>query len=235
MTAQEILKKLETLGSDSYKATLIRHKVREPIHGVKISELKKFQKSIKKDYRLSLELFDSGVYDAQYLAGLIADETKMTKKDLARWVKKANSIPILGTAVAWVAAESSHAWELGLEWIESDDEAVAQTGWSTLGCLVALADDADLDVAKLTKLLERIGKSIHDEPNEVRRAMNSFVIALGSYVAALTKTAIATGKKIGPVEIDVGDTACKTPYSPDYIKKVQDRGTIGRKRKTVRC
>jgi len=33
----------------------------------------------------------------------------------------------------------------------------------------------------------------------------------------------------------MGGTACKLPYSPDYIKKVQQRGTIGKKRKTVKC
>ena len=37
-------------------------------------DLKKYQKRIKKDYQLSLDLYDSGVSDAMYLAGLIADE-----------------------------------------------------------------------------------------------------------------------------------------------------------------
>ncbi len=50
--------------------------------------MKPIQKKIKKDYALALELFDTGNSDAQYLAGLIADETKMSKKDLNNWVKK---------------------------------------------------------------------------------------------------------------------------------------------------
>jgi hypothetical protein len=53
-----------------------------------------------------------------YLAGLIADESKMTQKDLRRWVNGA-TVPnaICGSAVAWVTAESNHARELALEWI----------------------------------------------------------------------------------------------------------------------
>ena len=35
--------------------------------------------------------------------------------------------------------------------------------------------------------------------------------------------------------VDMGDTACKVPFIPDYIRKVEARGTIGKKRKTVRC
>jgi hypothetical protein len=48
---------------------------------VKVEELKKIQKQIKKDYQLALDLYDTGVYDAMYLAGLIADDLKMSKKD----------------------------------------------------------------------------------------------------------------------------------------------------------
>jgi hypothetical protein len=65
--------------------------------------------------------------------------------------------------------------------------------------------------------------------------MNSFVITLGSYVESLTKSALQTAERIGRVSVDMGKTACKVPYAPDYIAKVQKRGAIGKKRKTVRC
>jgi hypothetical protein len=64
--------------------------------------------------------------------------------------------------------------------------------------------------------------------------MNSFVIAVGSYVKPLTDLAVQTAKKIGTVTVDLpGD--CKLPSAVEYIKKVQDRGAIGKKRKTVKC
>jgi hypothetical protein len=65
--------------------------------------------------------------------------------------------------------------------------------------------------------------------------MNWFVIAAGSFVAPLNEVAMATGEKIGPVSVDVGDTACAVPFAPDYIRKVADRGYIGKKKKTVKC
>jgi hypothetical protein len=69
----------------------------------------------------------------------------------------------------------------------------------------------------------------------VRGSMNHFVIAVGSYVKSLTGQAIKTGEKIGKVEVDMGETSCQVPYSPDYIRKVQKRGTIGKKRKSPKC
>src|SRR5207245_4792390 len=135
------------------------HGVREPLFGVKIEELEKIQKRIKKDYRLALDLYDTGIYDAMYLAGLIADDHKMTKDDLRKWLLKANCGSLCDYTVPWVAAESQHGHELALEWIDSKDEKTASAGWATLSSLVAITDDADLDVAELKRLLQRVEKT----------------------------------------------------------------------------
>jgi hypothetical protein len=95
--------------------------------------------------------------------------------------------------------------------------------------------DSELDLAELKRLLQRVQKSIHQAPDEARSQMNSFVIAVGSYVKPLTDTAIEIGEKIGPVTVDMGDTACQVPFAPDSIRKVQKRGAIGKKRKTAKC
>jgi 3-methyladenine DNA glycosylase AlkD len=235
VTAQSILKELEPLGSESYRKILRNHGARDPFFGVKISELQKIRKRIKKDYQLALELFDTGIYDAMYLAGLIADDAKMTKKDLQRWVDTAYCGALAESTVAWVAAESAHGWEIALKWIESKKEIVAAAGWSTLSCVVALRDDDDLDLVQLKKLLARVTKNIHSEPNRVRYAMNGFVISLGSYVKSLTGDALSASKAYGEVSVEMGNTACKVPDAAAYIKKVKAHGSLGKKRKTVKC
>src|SRR5262249_34101227 len=189
----------------------------------------------KMDYQLALDLYDTGISDAMYFAGLIADDAKMTKKDLQKWVEKAY-FPLLSEyTVAWVAAGSKHGRELALEWIDSKKENIASSGWATLSSLVGIKDDKDLDLVELQKLLQRVQKTIQQQPNRVRYTMNGFVIAVGSYVKSLTSAAIATAEKIGPVSVDMGGTACKVPWAPDYIEKVKARGSIGKKRKTAKC
>src|SRR5436853_947643 len=108
-------KEIEPLGKEGYKKVLFNHGVTGPCFGVKIEELKKIQKKIKKDYQLALDLFDTGIYDARYLAGLIADDMKMTKKDLNGWVKKANCPMLFEYTIAWVASEGPHGRELARE------------------------------------------------------------------------------------------------------------------------
>ena len=235
MTAKAILEELKPLGRDSYKRILFNHGIKEPCFGVKIEYLKKIQKRIKSDYRLALDLYDTGVYDAMYLAGLIADDQQMTKKDLQHWVEKAHGGPLSGTTVPSVAAGSPHGWDLALEWIESKKDGVATAGWATLSSLVSIKADTDLDIAVLKLLLRRVHKSIHQATDDVRYVMNSFVIAVGSYVQPLTATALQIAEQIGPVTADLGNNACQVPFAPDYIRKVEKRGAIGKKRKSARC
>jgi 3-methyladenine DNA glycosylase AlkD len=235
VTAEEIVQELKPLGRDSYKKVLLNHGIKEPVFGVKVEELKKIQKQIWKDYQLALDLYDTGIYDAMYLAGLIADDARMTKKDLQRWADKANCYALSEYTVSWVAAESNHGRELALKWIDSKKESVASSGWATLSGLVAIKDDSELDLDELVKLLQRVCKTIHTQPNRVRYVMNGFIIAVGSYVPELTELALQTGEEIGTVSVDMRGTACKVPFAPDYIRKVQKRGAIGKKRKTVKC
>ncbi len=235
MTAKEILDELKPLGRDSYKKVMFNHGIKEPYFGVAISELKKIQKRIKKDYQLALDLYDTGIYDAMYLAGLIADDARMTKKNLQRWAEKAYVGALTGSTVPWVAAGSPHGWELALEWIGSPRALTAAAGWGTLSAMVSIKDDAELDLAAFKKLLQRVQKAIHQAPDVVRYQMNGFVIAVGSYVASLTDTAIQTGEQIGPLMCDLGNNSCQTPFAPDYIRKVKKRGTIGKKRKSAKC
>jgi 3-methyladenine DNA glycosylase AlkD len=235
MTSEEILTQLKSLGSESIKKVLVKHGAREPFYGVKVEELKKIQKKIKKDYKLSMELFDSGVSDAMYLAGLIADTEKMSKKDIQQWAEKAYWSMLTEYPVAWVAAESKYGTELALEWIESKKENIASAGWATLGTIASIKPDSELDLKLYKKLIERVSKEIHKAPNRVRYTMNGFVLSSGAYITSLTELAVKTGEKMGKVSVDVGDTACQVPYIPEYMKKIETRGSIGKKRKLVRC
>lgn len=235
MTVEEVMSELKSKGSESIKKIFLKHGVKEPFFGVKIEYLKAIQKKIKKDYTLANQLYATNNADAMYLAGLIADDENMTKADLQRWVKNAHSNNINNYTVPWVAAGSKHGFELAMEWIDSKEEHIAVAGWSTLSGLVALKQDNELDLKILKSLLSRVEKHIHTAKNRERYAMNGFIIALGTYVKELTKDATTTATKIGTVMVDMNGTACKVPDANEYIKKVADKGSVGKKKKTVKC
>ena len=235
MTKDEVMSELKKKGSESIKKIFLNHGANEPMYGVKVADLKVIQKKVKKDHKLAMGLFATGNYDAMYLAGLIADESKMSMKDIQQWAEGSHSSGISEYTVAWVAAESDYGWELGMKWIGSPKEKIASAGWNTLSGVIAMKPDHELDIATVRKLLQRIIKEIHSAPNRVRYTMNGFVIGVGSYIKELTREAIETAKKIGDVYVDMGGTACKVPAAGDYIKKLEAKGYIGKKKKTVKC
>ena len=235
MTLQNIMAELKAKGNEGIKKILLKHGVKEPFFGVKVEDLKVIQKKVKKDYQLSKDLYATGNADAMYLAGLIADEAKMTKADLSNWVKQALSANISEYTVPWIAAESNFGFELAMQWIDDKKEFIAAAGWSTLSSLVAIKPDNELDIPSLKALLKRVETKIHKADNRVRSKMNGFLIAVGSYVVALSDQAIATAKKIGEVKVNVDGTACKVPSAVDYIMKVKAKNGLGKKKKMARC
>lgn len=235
MTYKEVMTALEAYGSETTKNTLIKHGAKEPFFGVKVQDLKKILKKTKKNHELSLELYDSGNSDAMYLAGLMADETQITKKHLNDWVKKAYWSYLSEYAVPWVAAETPHGFELGLKWRKSKDENIASAGWATLASYASVRDDSELDISVYKDLLDEIPKAILTAKNRVKYTMNGFVIAIGSYVKELNSHAMKIGEQLGKVEVDMKGTACKIPLATTYIQKVMDKNKVGNKRKSARC
>jgi 3-methyladenine DNA glycosylase AlkD len=224
------MQELKAKENPSAKKMLMKHGVLEPFFGVKVGDMKIIQKRVKKNYQLSKDLYATGNSDAMYLAGLIADEQKMTKRDLTDWVVQAKSPNIYNYTVPWITAESKYGFELGIQWIDSKKTNVAAAGWATLSSVVAITPDSELDLGLLKKLLARVEKEIHLAYNQVHSNMNIFVISVGSHVLPLSETAIETARRIGSVEVDVGETACKVPNALDYIQKAKYKGNLGKEK-----
>jgi 3-methyladenine DNA glycosylase AlkD len=233
-TAAGVMRELEALGSEGIRKVLRKHGAQDPFFGVRIGDMKPLVKRINQDYQLALELYDTGNYDAMYFAGLIADDERMTRKDLTKWAKHAQ-IGHCNFTVPWVASGSPVGIEMAREWIAAKEAKLASIGWSTWCSLLALKPNEELDLSELKKMLDRVQKTIHQEPDWVRYAMNMFVISLAIYVGPLRNAAIAAAKKIGTVQVDMGDTNCQVPFAPDYIERAKQRGVFDKKRKTVKC
>jgi 3-methyladenine DNA glycosylase AlkD len=234
MDVSEVMAELEALGSESTRRTFRNHGAPEALFGVKVGDLKGVLKRTKKDHALALALWETGNGDARYLAGLMADERKMTPDELQRWAETADWTMLSEYSVPWMAAESGHGWTLGNRWIDEPPERVASSGWVALGCVVSMVADKDLDLGAIDALLTRVEQQLHRERDRVRYTMNGFVIAVGTYVAPLRERAVAVGAAIDKVQVDVGDTACKVPDAVAYIDKALARGPA-KKRKAVRC
>ena len=236
-TARAILADLKSRGKENTRAIYANHGI--PIDrtwGVSNADLKLIAKTIKGQQALAAELYHSGNFDAMYLAGIVASGKQLTAAELTAWANEATGIcTLLEYPIAWLALETSNPRELALQWIASGQENLASAGWATYSGLLATQPDSALDLDEIKSLLTTILSEIHSAPNRVRSTMNAFVIDLGVYVLPLLTEAKAAAKAIGPVSIDVGNTACKVRLASEAIAKAESAGKLGKKRKTIRC
>lgn len=235
MTLEQTMDLLASKGTEQTKKTYRRHGAPEPFFGVKIGDMKPILKMVKGDQELAMQLYETGNSDAMYMAGLLADGRKMKRAQLQRWVKNCVWHMHASFTVPNVAAEHPDAIELALKWIDSPKELIASAGWGTLAAVMCMRPDEDLPMKEIQTLLTRVMKTIKAAPNQVRYAMNNFVICCGTYVVPLADKALDAAKKIGVVEVDMGETACKVPDAASYIVKSRKGQPVAPKRKTTKC
>jgi len=236
-TVAAIMAELKKKGKESTRKIYARHgMVTDNMFGVSVADLKVIAKTIKGQQALACELYATGNMDAMYLAGMVADGSQMTLNQLNTWAEGAANLQMIAEyTVPWVTVENPQARELALQWMKSKKERVACSGWCTYAGLVGIKPDDALDLAEIEGLLGVVVKEFKGAQNRVRYTMNSFVIAVGSCVKPLFKEAKAAARQIGVISVDVGDTACKVPVATAYIERVEAAGSVGKKRKTIRC
>jgi len=223
MTFDEAMKKLESLGSEQTRKTYRRHGMKDPIFGVKYGDLAKAVKALKVDHALAKQLWASGNGDARVLAAMIADPRAMTMADLESWLKDVGDTALADAFARYLASPSPHAARFIEKWTKKKDEWAAATAWHTAAAVASMngGESGPYDDAKWRELLAEIEAKIHASPNRARANMNTALIAIGARSDALAKVATAAAKRIGKVEVDHGDTCCKTTDAAEGIAKAR--------------
>ena len=219
MTYKELMQELKSLGSEQTRKTYKRHGIQGEIYGVSYAAMGTLKKKIKIDHDLAGQLWKSGNHDARALATMIADPARGVAL-VEEWVKDLDSYPICDAVAAFAAQTSIDAKKIE-KWMKSSDEWTASMGWTMLARLARV--DARFSDQSLEEYLEVIERAIHTAKNRVRHCMNSALISIGIRNDKLQKKALAAAARIGKVEVDHGDTACKTPDAPQYILKASAR------------
>jgi 3-methyladenine DNA glycosylase AlkD len=219
MTTAEILRELESKGSAQTRKTYGRHGVQAPLFGVSYADLGKLKRKIKTDHGLALSLWETGNHDARVLATMVADPDKVTNKFADTWVGGCAN-HVLAGAVADLVGRSPVAEKRALAWAKHRGEWKGAAGYSVLAMLAADPGNG-LGDGFFRDHLETIEAEIHARKSRVRYSMLMAVINIGLRSPALEKAAVAATKRIGPVEVDHGETACQTPEPIAYIAKTK--------------
>jgi 3-methyladenine DNA glycosylase AlkD len=234
MTVDSVVAELRKKGKENYRKIYARHGMDpERLLGVSAADMKTMAKSLKGKQEMALKLYATGILEAMYVAGMVADGAKMTEAELQAWVEGAVGLQMISeTTLPWVSVENPAGRTLAVKWMGSKEECVAASGWCTYAGLIITKPNEELDLKEIEKLLGAVAKGIGKAKNRVRYTMNGFVIAVGRYVPELVEKAMAVARELGEVKVEMGETACKVPLALAEIEKASGGE---KKKKTLRC
>ncbi len=228
MSFETTIAELQQLGTAQNVKTYRRHGAGDNVYGVSFANLGVMRKRIKIDHELAVQLWETGNTDACTLALMIADPQQLTVKLADKWLKDI-SYCALSCYLAELVSKSSLSQKLMLKWMASKKEIVRTTGYSILSTVLRDKPES-LSDEFCNERLDCIEAEIHGSANNARHVMSMAVCAIGIWKPALKETAIATARRIGHVEVDHGDTCCKTPDAVEYILKATSRETPSRRK-----
>ncbi len=219
MLLAEVLAQLEAAGSEQTRKTYARHGIRGECFGVSYAVLGQLRKKIKVNDALALELWASGNHDARILACMVMDTAKLTLERINAMVDVIDNYALAGE-LGDLIARSPLLMDVHDTWRFDPGEWRSAIGWRMVSAIAAKGD-VSLDVGHA--YLAEIEVGVENAPNRTRLAMNSAMISLGGYNAGLFDQVSALSKRLGPIQVDHGDTGCKTPDPVSYMTKMRAR------------
>lgn len=227
MTKQEVLQELESLGTAQNRKVYRRHGACENLYGVSFANLRRMAKQLKINHALAQDLWSTEIHEAQLLASMIADPVTAEESLVDRWITELADRIVTSELTVFVSKTPFFQAKTE-EWLDSEDEWIGRAGWQLLALLAM--NNEGLPDSYFDNYLTIIERDIHTQKNMIRDAMNSALIAIGIRNSALEKRALSAAKRIGKVEVDHGETSCKTPDAAEYIRKTVARQKQRKKR-----
>ncbi len=217
MNFKEVMAELKEMGTEQNRKIYARHGAQKNMFGVSFANLKKLKKKIKKDTGLAKELWKTGNMDAMTLATMTIDPKEVEDGLIDAWVKEIDYYLLVDEFCKNMVANTPNAADRISAWTASDDEWIGRAGWSLLSNVAM--QDTELPDDFFEGFIDTIEKNIHSAKNRTREAMNTALISIGIRNEKLHKKAMAAAKRVGEVEVNHGETSCKTPFAPEYMVK----------------
>ncbi len=199
MTVDEIIAKLESLGSPENVAGMARFGiVTKKAFGVSAPNLRALAKEIKKSaterHALALDLWKTGIHDARAVAYLIDDPKQVTSKQMDVWARDFDNWAIVDGTCGHLFCRTSHAYEKAFEWAERNEEFIKRAGIVLMAWLAV--HDKKAEDEKLAAFLPVLERHSDDDRNFVKKAVNWSLRQIGKRNLALNKVSIEAAERI---------------------------------------
>ncbi|MBP9898062.1 MAG: DNA alkylation repair protein [Gemmatimonadales bacterium] len=219
MTLQEALDALKSLGNESVRVHNRKFGAGDNQYGAKLGDIRKLAAQMKADHQSAMDLYDSGIIDAQLLAVLLIKPKKLSLEELDRIVRAATFSQVADWVNAYLVKEYPEKETLRVRWMADADPWAARAGWGLTSGRVARSPEG----IDLTALLDRIEAEMPTAPAPTQWTMNSCLANIGIHHPALRKRALAIGERLGIYRDYPVSKGCTSPFAPVWINEMVKR------------
>jgi len=195
MAVHEIIDFLKDKTDASYLAGMQRYGIDNAnAIGVRLPELRKLAKTIKKDHQLALDLWDTGLHEARLLASLIDDPALVTEEQIDNWTKDFYSWDICDQVCGNLFDRTPFAMKKALEFSAHEAEFIKRAGFVLMAEYAVHNKKAGNE--SFIVLMPVIEREAWDNRNFVKKAVNWALRQIGKRNDVLKAIAIQTAQNI---------------------------------------
>ena len=162
--------------------------------GLAVPTLRALGREFGRDHELALALWDSGIPDAQILAGLVAEPAKLTVEQMDHWVAGMRAWDVCDQACLNAFVKSPLAWDAIPRWAAREPEFEKRAGFALLA--VAAVHQKTRPDADFLARLPLVEAAAGDERNFVKKAVNWALRQIGKRSPALREPALTLAQTL---------------------------------------
>jgi 3-methyladenine DNA glycosylase AlkD len=194
-SAKDILKKLKAKARPDQLAGMARYGIStEGRLGVKVPDMRKIAKEAGKDHTLALELWKTGIPEAQIVAALVGEPEKLSDAQMEDWVRDFNSWDVCDQVCMNLFDKSPLALKKINDWARGEEEFVKRAAYALIACLAW--HDKEAEDETFIKLFPVIKRGATDERNYVKKSVNWALRHIGKRNSPLNRAAIDVAEEI---------------------------------------
>jgi 3-methyladenine DNA glycosylase AlkD len=219
MTVNEVMTRLEAMGSERMRLQNTKRGAQGKQFGVKRGDVRTLANKIKTDHELAKSLWSTCNIDARFLAVLIIDPKRLSIEELDSMVRSERFADVVDWLYAYVIKERTDKEQLREQWLIADDPMAARLGWSLTSGRVARSPEG-LD---LPAMLDHLEIEMPLAAPEIQWTMNSTLAQIGIHHPVYRERALAIGERLGIYRDYPVSKGCTSPFAPIWINEMVKR------------
>ena len=189
--------------------------------GIRIPELRKMAKRIKKDRKLAHKLWELGYRETMILASMIDVPEQVTEEQLEKWVRDFDYWEICDQTIMNLFEKTEFAYAKAFEWSDSEEEFIKRAGYVMIARLAV--SDKEAENQSFIRFFPLIERGSTDSRIMVKKAVNWALRQIGKRNLKLNKEAIKVAKTLAQLDSSAGRWIAKDAIRELESESVQKR------------